>query len=240
MDRVNMNIQYYELIDEALNVSVDGTTYYKNFPINEYEYNLIPGSMPVPELFIDLINQINPTIIIEIGSYWGYSAICMGNELKKHKNDFRIICIDTWLGNENFYIWGKEKYTTPSRDQKQLKNGYPTTYYQFVRNIIQNDLQNHIIPIPLPSKNAAVVLKEKIKSIIEIKADLIYIDGSHEEMDVYYDCKNYWDLLKINGIMFGDDWTWNTVKSGVSTFAEENKLQIQLHPNGVHWFIRKI
>ena len=68
---------------------------------------------------------------------------------------------------------------------------------------------------------------------------MIYIDGSHEDIDAYYDCKEYWPLVKSGGLLFGDDWTWDGVESAVTTFAEENQLQIQLHSNRVHWFIKK-
>lgn len=227
----------FKLLDNILNEN----PYVKNFPMDKYEYNCRPGSMPAPELFTSLVDQINPTMVIEIGSFLGYSAICMGNAMKQKGKDFRIICIDTWLQGDTFeYVkGGTSSPPWNENERKYVVNGYPTTYYQFAYNVIHNNLQNNIIPLPRTSRAAAVILKDSLKSL-KIEADMIYIDGSHEDIDVYYDCKDYWPLVKIGGLMFGDDWTWDGVKSGVTTFAEENKLQIQLHPNGVHWFIKKI
>jgi len=210
----------FKVLDEMLNFSLDKNPYYKNFPINEYKYDAVPGSMPADNVFAELIDKINPGLIIEIGSYKRYSAICMANNIKKKNIDFRIICIDTWL--DMFPV-----------DFKYIKNGYPTIYYQFVYNIIHDNLQNNIIPLPAPSRKAFGILKNKVE------ADMVYIDGSHEDIDVYYDCKNYWSLIKVGGLMFGDDWTWEGVRSGVITFAEENKLHVQLHQNQVHWIIQK-
>ena len=231
-----MKEEDFKILDGILN----DPPYSKDFPVDKYKYNLRPGSMPASEFLTDLIDKITPTLIIEIGSYLGYSAVTMGNALKqKGINNFRIICIDTWLIGDD-YSHVDSGGNPPLHDRSYLVNGYPTLYHQFAYNVIHNNLQNNIIPLPRVSKVAAIILKKHITSKVKVEADMIYVDGSHEDVDVYYDCKEYWPLIKSRGIMFGDDWTWDGVKSGVTTFAEENKLQIQLHPNGFHWLINKI
>ena len=53
---------------------------------------------------------------------------------------------------------------------------------------------------------------------------MIYIDASHEEEDVYQDLCNYWEVVGNNGILFGDDYSWDGVRLAVDRFAaEENK-----------------
>jgi predicted O-methyltransferase YrrM len=76
---------------------------------------------------------------------------------------------------------------------------------------------------------------------LDIKADFIFIDGSHEENDVYFDLYYYYQLLKEGGYLWGDDWPWEAVKSDVNKFVYNNELndKFSLLNNGVHWNIRK-
>ncbi|MFM6418929.1 hypothetical protein, partial [Planktothrix sp.] len=74
----------------------------------------------------DLIQIIQPKIIIEVGSWKGHSAIKMAETLHNlNLYSSRVLCVDTWLGslehwqNEN---WRKELY---------LEHGYPTLYEKF-------------------------------------------------------------------------------------------------------------
>ncbi len=99
------------------------------------------------------------------------------------------------------------------------KNGYPTLYYQFLANIVKTKNTNRIFPLPQTSNNAAKILKH-----YKIKSDFIYIDGSHEFLDVYHDLLNYWDILSDKGIIIGDDLDRLGVKQAVHKFTNENKI----------------
>jgi predicted O-methyltransferase YrrM len=152
-------------------------------------------------IFKELCDKVEPGIIIEVGTWKGASAI----EMAKH-SDAMIYCVDTWLGAVEFWTRFKE---TGERDL-MLKNGYPSIYNQFLSNVIHEGLQHRIIPIPNTSSAGAEILKH-----YEVKADLIYIDGSHEYEDVKSDIKNYLPLLNDGGIMFGDDYGWTSVSDAV-------------------------
>ncbi len=187
------------------------------------------------KIFRKIIKNLNPELIIEIGSWKGASAINMGNYIKKKKINCKILCIDTWLGslehwdkrneNDKLHSW----YTS-----LRLKNGYPTLYYQFLFNVIYSKLQDIIIPFPNTSSMASVWLKQR-----GIKADMIYIDGSHEELDVYSDLINYYPILKEGGIILGDDWCWPGVKNAVKRFIQERDLKLRLIENKCFWLIKK-
>ena len=41
------------------------------------------------------------------------------------------------------------------------------------------------------------------------KFDIIYIDGYHYGPQVYKDCINGWNVLKVNGFLICDDYIWN-------------------------------
>lgn len=167
------------------------------------------------KIFQDLIIQVQPKTIIEVGTWKGASAINMGNIIKKMNLQCQLYCVDTWLGAEEF--WNSLK-DTPERNLL-LKHGYPQIYYQFLSNVVHCNLQKIILPLPLPSTIAFKVLEYN-----QIQADLIYIDGSHEYEDVKTDIKLYKQLLTKKGIMFGDDYNdnWPGVKKAVNeSFLKE-------------------
>ena len=94
--------------------------------------------------------------------------------------------------------------------------------------------QDYIVPFPNTSLiGARWFAKQKLQ------ADVIYVDGSHEEDDVYLDLKSYWPILRPGGVLFGDDWntTWYGVICAVNRFARERSLEIHHTPN--RWILHK-
>ena len=175
-------------------------------------------------IFKELILSKRIYTIIEVGSWKGGSAIQMGTILKiatgpdGEMEKKRIYCIDTWLGAAEF--WTGDLANTPERNLL-LKNGYPQIYYQFLSNVVHNGLQDYIIPIPVPSSIGVKILKAQ-----GVKADLIYIDGSHEYDDVYADLNSYSELLNPGGVMFGDDYySFADVGRAVNDFVATQKAQ---------------
>ena len=170
------------------------------------------------EIFGRMVFHTGPKAIIEVGTWKGGSAIRMARWCATYKLQTQIYCIDTWLGAAEF--WTGELARTPERNLL-LKNGYPQIYYQFLSNVVHNGLQDYIIPIPVPSSIGVKILKAQ-----GVKADLIYIDGSHEYDDVYADLNSYSELLNPGGVMFGDDYySFADVGRAVNDFVATQKAQ---------------
>lgn len=182
------------------------------------------------KIFAKLIDEVTPSRIIEVGTWKGLSAITMAKHIKAQKINCQIICVDTWLGALEF--WSKLKHT--GERNLLLKHGYPQIYYQFLSNVVHNDVQDIIIPFPNTSLIGARYLAQTGNT-----AKLIYIDASHDEPDVYADVKAYYELLETDGIIFGDDWkAWSGVRSAVNRFSEEMHLDLDIVENNF-WIIRK-
>lgn len=147
-------------------------------------------------VFSDLVATTRPEVIIEVGTWKGASAITMAKACQSEGLNTKIYCVDTWLGAVEFWT---DFAHTPERNLMQ-KNGYPSIYYQFLSNVVHAGLQDIIIPIPNTSAIATKILKA-----MGVKAQLIYIDGSHDYEDVKADIRAYRELLAPGGIMFGDD-----------------------------------
>jgi len=232
---INMNKEQLEQLENALQLG--DKKYYEGFDISKFGNTLEPGSMPADGLYEYWIQIHKPELIIEVGSFLGYSAIKMAKEIKRLDLNTKIICVDTWLGSPEHYTMLKG-----DMQDKRLgyEFGYPTMYYKFISNVIYNDVQDIIQPFPFPSSVAFKTL-EKIFNKLNIKADFIFVDGSHEEHDVALDLYYYYQLLKEGSQLWGDDWGWEGVQTAVTNFTTENNIQNQLHvlSNNVHWFIQK-
>ena len=182
------------------------------------------GDRPI---FPALIQQLKPSLIIEVGSWMGLSAVNLAGSSKAiGLTDTSVICIDTWLGS-------KEHWRDPSLvGHLELQNGYPTFYKRFLSNVANVGLSDMVVPLPMPSQIGASYLKD-----FDLRAELIYIDGSHDEKDVYDDLTAYWDLLSPGGVVFGDDWPWDSVANAVKAFCASVGVPYQV--NDINWIIRK-
>lgn len=187
--------------------------------------NQVFGWNSYSPIFRQLIEETRPKTIIEVGTWLGASAINMAKITKELNLNTKIYCVDTWLGAEEFWTWKKD---TPERDLK-LKNGYPQVYFDFLSNVVAHNVQDTIIPIPNTSYIGSLILKN-----YNVNAELIYIDGSHEYLDVKNDIYSYTGLLTKNGVMFGDDMGWEQVSKAVHEVLG-NKFSV--HENN-HWVYR--
>jgi len=169
--------------------------------------------------------------VIEVGSWKGASAIHMARRLEDLGLGAEIVCVDTWLGAIEFL---DNKEDLDRYVSLRLRHGYPTVYYQFLANVVKTGFQNVITPFPQTSLIAARWLRKH-----NVQAQLIYIDGSHEEEDVLSDLTHYWPVLAPDGIMFGDDFNeaWPGVRSAVRAFCELYGCELVVSDG--RWVVRK-
>ena len=181
----------------------------------------------------DSLKGKNKVLIFEVGSWKGASCSQICQHMKRTGVDIdSVICIDTWLGAPEFLTWGLNDATRGS--SLLMENGYPRVFYTFTKNM--KFLGNHdiVAPFPMSSVQAADVL-----SYYNIKADVMYIDGSHEYQSVKADLETFRPLLKPGGVMWGDDYSeaWPGVKRAVDEFVEQWKLSLVVVC--VNWIIKE-
>ena len=191
---------------------------YEGFEYLQHQCDLQGWGYENPILY-DAIKLIRPSLIFEVGSWKGASAIRMAQCLREQGIPGCIICVDTWLGApEHFMVRDHADYF----QSLKFKHGYPQLYYQFLANVMHSGVQDIIVPLAQTSGNAATILKE-----LGLKANLIYIDGSHNYTDVYLDLREYWELLTLDGVLIGDDYhfIWHGVVRAVKQFSKERGLR---------------
>ena len=166
-------------------------------------------------IFDDLVRDVQPKNVIEVGSWKGASALHLAKATESLGSD--IYCVDTWLGGFDHAI-----SKLPQDDRKLDQFGSPRLYEQFLRNFLGTEYAKRIYPIRNSSANGARILRHH-----GVSADLIYIDGSHEYEDVYADLLAYVPLLTEEGVMFGDDFRSAGVFAAVIRFAHEHNCRLQ-------------
>lgn len=67
--------------------------------------------------------------------------------------------------------------------------------------------------------------------------DFIHIDGDHSYEAVTSDCNSYFKKMKKNGVMYFDDWQWDSTKKAIIDFANVNKLKLNVVNNNKVYII---
>lgn len=176
------------------------------------------------------INEAKPGIVVEVGVWKGASVVTLAKEIQRLKLDAVVIAIDTWLGSSEHYLW--EKFI-PDLD---FEFGYPRLYHKFAANIVNEGLQDFVVPLPLDSINAFQLLKEK-----GIRPDVLHIDAGHDYHSVMADLKAWWPQLKDGGVLVGDDYfskpligqgKWPEVRQAFDEFFAANKHTVFENTDG--------
>lgn len=189
----------------------------------------LQGWQSYEQTFEDLISEVRPKLIVEVGTWKGASAIHMANLLVKYGlTDSKIVCVDTWLGSLEFWTNQEDPERYASLN---LVNGYPSVYYTFLSNVVRSGHEKTIIPFPATSQMAADWFKK-----MAIIPDLCYLDASHEYNDVL------WDLMRwanISTHIFGDDYTtFEGVRRAVHEFNAACHDPYDVETRESKWILR--
>jgi hypothetical protein len=150
----------------------------------------------------EAIETLRPSIVVEIGAWKGASVIYLASRMKEIGLDGVVVAVDTWLGAWDHWI-SDEWF-----GHLNLSHGYPSLYHTFATNVIDEGLQDYVLPLPLDSINAANVLRHH-----QIAPDVVHVDGGHDYHAVTSDLREWWPMIRPRGILIGDDYPhWPEVK----------------------------
>ncbi|HCJ12197.1 MAG: hypothetical protein A2Y14_00925 [Verrucomicrobia bacterium GWF2_51_19] len=133
-----------------------------------------------------LLLKVNPSKLMEVGSYEGASACYIMQKLASER-PIELHCVDTW-----------DNQTQPieARFDKNVRLAQASAKH----------------PVTL-KKHKGFSDKILCQLLTEGQAgsfDWIYIDGSHVASDVLFDTVLAFRLLKVGGVMAFDDYLWQT------------------------------
>lgn len=146
-------------------------------------------------LWDQLIPQINPTRILEVGSYEGRSTCFLIEKLGNKHLELFIRCVDTWEG-------GAEHQGTDMSLVEQ----------RFFGNIgIAERSVAAQINIQVSKGRSDIELAKLLPTHIGYY-DFVYIDGSHHASDVLCDALLAFRMLRVGGVMCFDDYMWQNAR----------------------------
>lgn len=168
---------------------------------------------------------IAPKVTIEIGVFEGDSTFNIVNYLIQENPTYKHYAIDPFSQSENL----KQEVVDKAKAQ-------------FKSNMVE------FPQVELIEKNSLDGLLELYNR--NIKADFIYVDGSHFAKDVLSDAVLGFELLNIGGVMLFDDavsWRYgsniqDSPKIAIDSFIQcnWNRLKVLEMPNGYQTAIKRI
>lgn len=170
-------------------------------------------------VFEHLISTKRPKRLVEVGSLFGGSAVHIAKLLAKHDLDAELTCVDTFLGSRETFFEHRA-----SREQ-MLKVGRYHFFDEFLGNVERAGVSRMINPFVQTSTNAARIFAE-----LGVQFDFIYLDASHEYLDVLCDLRLWYPLLAPGGVLVGDDFEdpWFGIIRAAMEFADEVGRPLQL------------
>ncbi|MSP87766.1 MAG: class I SAM-dependent methyltransferase [Alphaproteobacteria bacterium] len=196
-------------------ISVLGGNPFTTFPYRERQSDL-QGWMDARSILFTAIERLRPELIVEVGTWKGASTVAMAQHMDKLSVPGRIVCVDTWLGGVEHMLGNEE-----NGNWLNLRWGWPHLYEQFLANVMYAGVAARIVPVPQTSHIAARLLGH-----LGLRPSLIYLDASHDFMDVAIDLQLHWVLLAPGGILVGDDYTihWPGVIAAAKRHGRDQRL----------------
>lgn len=170
-------------------------------PKLEYEEKLDDLSWPWAghKIFAyDLVSNLKPQRIVELGTHYGTSLWSFSQAVKDHNMDTEINAIDTWKGEKHAGFYGEEVFKTVN----DIKNKY---YFGLKINLVRKKFDE-----------ARALFKDS-------SVDVLHIDGLHTYEAVKQDFDSWLPKLKKEGIVILHDIKVVEKDFGVYKFWQELK-----------------
>ena len=169
-------------------------------------YFNIPGWFNYSETYDMIVDQIpDDGKIVEIGSFLGRSTHYLATSLMNaNKEQVKIYSVDTFEGSSE-------------HANLKIPRDFLPDFKENLKFFIGREM---VIPVQGRSDSQEVLNKFEDESI-----DYIMVDGAHEHEPVLDDIENWWPKLKREGVMFGDDFTLDSVKEAVKIMMPKLKTE---------------
>lgn len=158
------------------------------------------------------IQDLRPELVIEVGVWKGGSTMTMARKMRELQLDSVVLSVDTWLGSSEHWLIPEQFFDLG------FESGYPKLYHRFASNVVSEDLQDYVVPLPLDSNNAVVVCKDR-----GLRPQVMHIDAGHDYASVMADLSAWWPLIEPGGVLIADDYFpegggWPGVLAAVDDF----------------------
>lgn len=170
-----------------------------NRPIFDMQYGIL--SAPVRHVFMMGVvwyltrKQKNPNLhVMEIGSWYGASALSWAQGLKEHNgNTGRITCVDSWIP-----FFDRDLHKDEVYQAMEQSLGSDAAYNIFLHNI-------RTVPESVTCQHLRGTSDNVLPILADESFDVIFIDADHTYEPVKRDITNSLRLVRDGGIICGDD-----------------------------------
>jgi len=141
---------------------------------------------------------------VEIGSFYGRTAILLGNIIKESEKKKKLYIVEPLFGNPEF----EEMHIDLAIGEQMGKI--------LLNNIYKNKLDNEI---------RICIGTSRDFSRFEIPISFLHIDGSHKSEDLLFDLNNWIPKIVVGGICFCHDYNnlrHPNVRQIIDSFFEKN------------------
>ena len=143
-----------------------------------------------------LIPQVKPTKILEIGSYEGAATCYLINKLA-NETEIELHCVDTWEGGIEHQQGG-----TAEADMHSVQNRFQHNTRLAMESVAKP------VKLEIHQGYSDQCLAELLAEGKKNYFDFIYVDGSHQAPDVLCDAVLGFRLLRVGGVIAFDDYLW--------------------------------
>lgn len=184
-----------------------------------------------PKFMRELILKRKPRFVVEVGVFMGFTSIAMAKALDEAHGSSDagpfVLSIDSWLGDAYMWVIRKRSKCKTCQgsyaDILQPRHGKPAFYFNFLRNVASAGAARRVVPLPLATNEAA-----RVVDYLGWRPELVYVDASHDAIDVLQDLEHFYYLLACGGALVGDDYHWTQVRLAVDWFAHHRRLQLRV------------
>ncbi len=149
----------------------------------------------------DIVEAIQPKLLVELGSYQGLSYFTFCQSIKDHDIDALCYAVDSWVGDKH----------TQAYDEKIYKDffKYNRTHFSGFSYVMR------------------MMFDEALSHFTDESIDLLHIDGCHTYDAVLHDFNNWYPKVRPGGIILFHDITARMDDFGVYKFWEEYSPQYE-------------
>lgn len=160
----------------------------------------------------DLVANLKPKVIVELGSYKGTSLFAFAQAIKDHKLKTELYGVDSWQGDDHTGFYGQDIYKKVSSIAKKQ---YGTVRLKLVKKFFD----------------------DAVTDFTDKSIDVLHIDGLHTYEAVKHDFKTWLPKVTDDGLILFHDTAYTKRGFGVYKFWDEIKHKYAViafkHSNGL-------
>ena len=117
-------------------------------------------------------------------------------------------------------VWEHAAFTAGNWRFVKNERGRGRIYDRFMANVKAAGHEDAVVPLCASAivglRVVGVLAAEKR---VRMLPQVIYLDSAHEAEETLLELMTAWNVLDHGGVLFGDDWSWTSVKEDVQKFA---------------------